>query len=42
MQKSKFNYSWVPELHESKLYASLLTAFSFILIGITLTWSDLG
>lgn len=37
MQTSNLNYNWAPELHESKLYVSLLTAFSFILIGIALT-----
>lgn len=42
MQKSNLNYNWAPDLHESKLYVSLLTACSFILIGTALTWNGLG
>lgn len=42
MQKSNLNYNWAPELNESKLHVNLLTAVSFILIGIALTWNGLG
>lgn len=42
MQKSNLNYNWTPELNESKLHVNLLTAVSFILIGIALTWNGLG